>query len=249
MKRILSAIITVLFCVAIPLSAYCSDVVYEIPELFMAVTLPDSLTIFTRDVQEDNPGLSQFGFNADSLNETYAQQNIFLDAIEDDLAYEITISMVNNENVDPAFDLNYIDEKDDFITYIENNLKGQGATIHNSSMYQHKQALFAVFDCTSTLHGADVQNRIYCTIFNAQFISISLNSFSGDFSEQTSLLTQIIDSITFSGKSASFQTWIDIISHVLTSLLLAGSFIVVVIFIRKRKKRIDNVNKIDNPLS
>ncbi len=250
MKRTFGVFLMVIFFLATITTALCSDTSYNLPELYMTASLPDDYTVFTRDTEENDPNLADFGIDIDTLNTMFEQKNIYLNAISEDMSDELIITMVTNDDIKKAFNLKNASDKDmeDFLADTDSVFDGLGATLEDTSSYEHKQALFMVFDFSMTTNGVPTSSRMYSTIINGQFINITFHSYTGAFSEtQGALLSQIVDSAVFTMQSSI--DWTSVIISGLSVGLAAGIATLVVNIIKKRRQKKNDKNLTEPPVS
>jgi hypothetical protein len=182
-------------------SAYAAPQLYELSELNLTVDIPNDMTVFTRDISEDDPRLADFGLSASVMKETFTQNNIYLDAVSKDAEKELMILMNSNEDSIKMFNLSESSDSEldksipDFVKGVE---KTSGYTINNTTIYNNGSYKFYVMNYNLNSNGYITYARNYVTIYNGQMISVFLYSYASDISDtDASMLKSIVDSITF----------------------------------------------------
>jgi hypothetical protein len=249
MKRILGALLIItLFFVSIT-TAFCADVTYEVPELYLTVSMPEEYTVFMHDIEEDDPNLAQFGLTADYLNDLYEQNHIYLNAITAEAPEEVVVTMVTNKDIKEAFNLKRASEEDlnEFLSSIDEEFSKIGATLKDTSRYEHEQALFIVTDFTTASYVMSSTSRMYSTLINGQFINFTLHSYSDTFTDaQASILKQIVDSAVFVEQS-SFD-YNQVIIYGIIGAFLGGIIGLIKHLMNKGKRKKPDQNFIDPPV-
>lgn len=103
MKNKLSTLLlAVLVSVFICVPAFAEDKEYKISAINLIVSVQDGFNVLTRGVSDSNPALEILGTSAVTMQNTFIQNNIYLDVFPDDLSYEILVTCVPLENKENA---------------------------------------------------------------------------------------------------------------------------------------------------
>lgn len=197
MKRVLSVFLS--FCLAacfLTVSAFAAGTTYELDKLGMSIELPSDYIVFTRDIKANDPNLSAYGLTKDGLSSLMQERSIYLNAWDEDINYEIIVTMLDS----PFVDYNQFSDTSlsAFISALETEYDGLGITMIRSEFYQHSQAKFAKIYISQPNNGETAYGLQYHTVYNGKAINITLQSYSGkiDSSKET-VLKKIVDSAHF----------------------------------------------------
>lgn len=201
MRKIITPIVLVLCLLALGTSAYAAGTVYDLPELAMHIQVPDGWVTFTRDLDNSNTDLQQFGYDKDTLASIYLENNIYLNTISKDPFAEIIVTMDTSEEIEKAYDLNIRNDKE--LASMQRELidkhTNSGASVSKYMMFEHTQALFVAIEYAQPVAGNTVYSKDFSTIINGQAINISLHSYDTPMTDDLSqALQQMVNSITFS---------------------------------------------------
>lgn len=229
---------------------------YTLDELYMQVSIPTELAVFTRNIEESDPNLAAFGSNKQSMEEYFNTNNIYLDAIAMDASYELVIMMTNSDASQEGFNFNLYDDSElkELEAVLTDGYAKMGIDVSGFSTYQSATAKFIVMDATAqTPEGESMCRRQFYTVYNGQAIHITLNYYTSQLTpELEAELQSVVDSVAFTQtlptpednlKLKSTKFFNSLPSHAATRLIISGvaAFIVAAVFVirhLKKKKRI-----------
>lgn len=223
---------------------YAAGREYGISAINLTVSIPEGLNVLTRNVSEGNPALDILDADAVSLQNSYIQNNIYLDAFPDDLTYEILITSTRISD-SGAKDLTAFtdDEINEYINRVKadyNDKKEDSLLLSN--IYSTDTATYVYTESHST--AGDVSSYVYkyYTIMNGYNYHFTLQT--NDMIADDIILAQykdIIDSASYEYVKASITEspiFMDLyeafVGFGLTILILGT---ILVLLIRSTKKR------------
>jgi len=241
MKRLFAFLIVLTFLsLSVPAAYAAESNTYELPELSMAIEMPEGWVTFTREIDADDPNLAQFNTTAEALINNYKANSIYLNSICIDPLSEIVITMVSDKSTQDIYDFNRISEEEmsgaaETIRAEMQELLGDGATYTQSGVYMHAQAKFVVLNFEKSGELSDHAQQ-YTTIINGKTINVTLHSYSGQLTAaQEQLLNDVVDSITFT--KVTKKPWLNF-SHAITNAIIGGIIgVIIVTFVKLFKKR------------
>lgn len=197
MKRILTTLLIFCFVLCLlPVSAFASTGTYDLDELGMSIELPSDHVVFTRDIKANDPNLSAYGLTKDGLSSLMQERSIYLNAWDEDINYEIIITMMDS----PLADYNLLSDTTlaAVVSSFETEYAGAGITFIRSDIYQHSQAKFAKIYISQPNNGETAYGLQYNTVYNDKAINITMQSYSGKIdSNKESILKKIVDTVHF----------------------------------------------------
>lgn len=197
MKRV-AFVIVFFFCILVsPISVFAAGYnTYELDELEISISIPNDHIVFTREISASDPNLNQYGLTKESMESLMKERNIYLNAWDRDVNYEIIVTMTENS-------LSNFSEISDTVlstlaTTLEDQYKQYGITVIKSEIYQHSQAKFVKLYISQQNNGETVYGLQYYTVNDGKAINITMQSYSGSISStKEATLKAIVDSAVF----------------------------------------------------
>ena len=197
MRKNLSVLLVfcLIFCM-FPVLAFAENSTYDLSELGMSIEIPDNHIVFTRNIKSSDPNLSAYGLTKDSLSSLMLERDIYLNAWDKDVNYEIIVTMTDS----PIEDLNLL--SDTTLKSLDSSLKttyeSAGITYIKSDIYQHNQAKFIKIYISQPNNGGTAYGLQYYTVYNGKAINVTLHSYSGKInSTHETTLKNIVDTVHF----------------------------------------------------
>lgn len=188
-----------LFCLVFCLfsvPAFAANKSYYLDELGMSIDIPSDHVVFTRDINANDPNLSAYGLTKDGMYSLMLERSIYLNAWDEDINYEIIVTMLPS----PFSDYNQFSDTtlSAFISALDTEYAGMGATILRSEFYQHSQAKFAKIYISQQLNGQTVYGLQYNTVYNGKAVNVTMQSYSGKIdTNKEAILKKIVDTVHF----------------------------------------------------
>ncbi len=197
---------SVLFCLGLPAMALgAPGGAYALDALGISIAMPENTAVFTRDTAENDPDLAFISYTQKELLELYGEQDIYLEAIDENWEYSITVTMTGNSYVSMSvFDEG---ELEDAMESIRTGYAGDGARVASCEPYDSGSAVFLKIDYTYTEDNYTDFVVEYYTIYNNMNISVTLFSFMGGVTlEQEALIKGIVDGIRYDAGDPKAET-------------------------------------------
>lgn len=199
-KKLLSLIMCVLLCVFGVLNASAASVTYSAGKTGITLSLPESMSVFTREISPDAGEISDIlGMTYENLMSKYQLENIYLEAINPDTFENIVVtSCASSEK-------NYYDMTQDELNAIvtkEKNAYMSTGSVDSAELYKSASGTNFV----KIAKNADSANLIYVTVYNGNRITIKYTNFSSEItSGQESGFKAVIDSAKFPEKVSDVE--------------------------------------------
>lgn len=195
MKK-LTALLCALMLMASCLSALAESIIYELPELDMTLTLPDTVVALTAET--DKSVYTMLGMDKDAMTAAMAAQSTYMVIYPFDWNMEINVVMT--ENV-----LESLDDIDDasmelMVRVIKQALENEGVTVTDYDVYQiGNEKYFRHFYTADAGNGNANYAMQYYTIRNHKGIVLRMFSYEGMplTEEQQALMQQIVDGAAY----------------------------------------------------
>lgn len=154
---------TLLFTMATAAFAASSET-YWLEDLGLSIDIPSEYVVFTRDIADDDPNLTAYGLSKKDLLDSMESNNIYLNACDADINFEVTVTMTDSE----IRDFNLL--SDTTLKALGSSLQSayadNGITVEKYEVFQHSQAKFLKI-YTDQPSGADsVYGLQYYTIYD-----------------------------------------------------------------------------------
>lgn len=189
--------LSIIFCNATLL--YAATKTYKFADLDVQVEVPTELNVITRNVTSADPALELIKSNAESMHVTFEQQNIYMEAFPDDVAYEIILS--GKTAADGTKDFNTINASafnEGLQEYKKLSETSSTDKVQRADVYRNGTTSYYVIDFVSKTNDITVYCRKYYTVMQGKEISFTIQSKSNEINDSmSSQLTSIIDSAVF----------------------------------------------------
>jgi hypothetical protein len=178
-------------------SAFAADVAtYDIDELDMSISLPSDDVIFTRDINASDPNLDKYELTKDSMSSYMTSRDIYLDAWDPDVNYQILVRMIES----PFEDFNLLGDEtlSTVASTVVSAYQDAGVTCIKSDVYQHAQAKFLKMYISQPYGDGTAYGLQYYTAYADKVIIVTLHSYTGIIDDsKESILKGIVDSVQF----------------------------------------------------
>ncbi len=238
-KRLLIGFLSFMMMFGITTQAFAQGGTFEIKEAEMTLDIPEEFVVFERIVDEFDPNLELINSTKAQLEEVFEQGNIYLNAVMVPPDNEIVVTLTENAGSQDIFNFKYFSEKEmdtlgsKLVNDAQENSNGVDYTGYET--YKTDQGSFIVLDLIQNSSAGQVYGKQYYTIVNGQAIYITLHSYSGEISEDTSeMFKGIIDSVKFEEiLEKPSEGLIEKITGMITikTLAIAGGAVVVIAII------------------
>ena len=197
MKRILSIFLLLTIAISISTTAYAaSSKTYILDDLGMSIDIPSEYVVFTRNISDNDPNLSIYGLNKNDMSELMESGNIYLNAWDDAINFEIIVTMIDSSISD--FNLMSDTVLNTLASSFETEYANSGVTVEKYEIYQHEQAKFIKIYINQP-NGIDKAYGLqYYTVYDNKAINVTMHSYSGKIdSGKESILRTIIGTVHF----------------------------------------------------
>ena len=197
--RIMRKAVTLLIAVLLlcPCLTVCAaENAYRLDDLGLSVDIPSDLIVFTRNIKHDDPNLKEFGLTKDQVDSMMKDGNIFLNALDPNVAFEVVVTMIES----PLNDFYYLSntELSVFASTLADGYEGSGMDYIKSEIYEHPQAKFIKIYIKQPSGNGTAYGLQYYTVYDGKAINFTIHSYSGSLtSKNEALIRQIVDSVVF----------------------------------------------------
>ena len=141
--RIMRKAVTLLIAVLLlcPCLTVCAaENAYRLDDLKLSVDIPSDLIVFTRNIKHDDPNLKEFELTKDQMDSMMKDGNIYLNALDPNVAFEVVVTMIES----PLNDFYYLSntELSVFASTLADGYEGSEMDYIKSEIYEHPQAKF-----------------------------------------------------------------------------------------------------------
>ncbi len=192
----LTLLVGLLFLV--PVAAYAADnTTYTLDELDMTISIPTDMNVTTREIDSEDPNLSSYDLNKNDVIDHFEKYSIYLDALSQDLTYEIIVTMITDESLQAVSDFNLFTDAELMEQNFESIYAAQHVTVLSMELLspRHPQAKFYKL----SLSNADrTSYRLqFYTVINNKAINISIAADYPIDETLESRITEVVNSVTF----------------------------------------------------
>lgn len=212
-----------------------------VDEMNIDLEVPDDYILLTQNTPDDDPAFSYItGETPAQVKERFAQNYIYLNAIDPQNGTELLINQVEDKTTNRYFDLKTLSENK-LKAMVDDIVRDQGGDVvyTETGFYDHPQAKFIYLKEKHKVGLTTLYSIHYYTILGGKAVNIYLNSIVGEISEeQEAVATKAMESLTFHDVQQK-QTlpqnllWIAVGGGV---GLAIGAVVVLVIAVTRKKK-------------
>lgn len=217
---------------------------YAISSIDLKVMVPSDLNVLTRNVSSGNAALELLDADAVSLQNSYIQNHIYLNAFPDELNYEIVVSAtaINTGNA-VNFNELPIENFDEYTEHVKQEFeKSQTDELLDLKIYENSNGRYVLTLSHSNLNETSTYVARYYTVMNGHNYYYTLQTDGTEITEDIlDKLTTIVDSAQYVEvkhsikESALFmELWETFIGFGLTVLFLG---VIIFLMIRSTKVR------------
>ena len=191
-RKILLLILTVLL---LALSVHAAETV-RLDELGLTIEVPEGYYVITRNMASDDPALAVFDMDSDQVTELLEKNDVYLDLMNEDAAFEISMTMTKNQERT----MNQFTE--DALESMEASLAEQyessGLTVHSVQHFTQDSTVFFSIYVSGEQNGNPLQLLRYQTVHNYQTVIMDMQYWGSSVPEKYERLAKsMIASIHF----------------------------------------------------
>ena len=170
---------------------------YRIEEAEMQISIPDDMYVLTRDMPEDSPVLKANKLTKKQVQESFEKNNTYLNASTKDYSYDITVTVVENEDTKTIGSLS--DLSDSELQKLTDNLL-ESKVFNGCSRTNYQNTLFLTLTFEQDISNSTICGIQEYTIVKGRCVKITFQSYSGDLDEaQKDIFTKVMNSVVFDG--------------------------------------------------
>lgn len=206
--KFLTIFLTIVMIFSVTVTAFAEDKEYKISAINLIVTVTDHLNVLTRGVSESNPALEILGTDAVTIQNSFLQNNIYLDVFPDDLSYEILITATQLENKEnPGFDALADTDLKEFMNRLSMEFDASdNEELLSMDIYENDVTKYIHLSTHFTMEETSVYTERYYTIMNGfnYYFTLQTNDMEIN-SELSSTLTSIVNSAQYTEVKSSLS--------------------------------------------
>lgn len=197
MKRLCSIFLMLIVLPLMSTVAFAASTkTYWLDDLGIAIDISSEYVVFTRDIADNDSNLSAYGLSKNELSDLMESGNIYLNAWDKDVNFEIIVTMSDSR----ISDFNLIGDTvlNTLASSFEDEYANSGVTVEKHEIYQHDQAKFIKIYINQPNGTDKVYGLQYYTVYDSKAINITMQSYSGKLdSDKEYILKSIVDTVHF----------------------------------------------------
>ena len=168
---------------------------YKLDALKMNIALPNDVYAILRSGEQSEKALELFKMTAEEAVASLKKSNMYLKASPEDFAYDITVTMTQDEDSKTINNFTELSDKD--LIEITNSLTKQ-KEYTSCTQKKYGDVLYLSLNYHSTEDGDDIAGIQNYTVVNGQKITITLQTRAKDLSDQQKeILEAVMKSVSF----------------------------------------------------
>lgn len=247
-KRAVSCAVVLLLLISVfHITASAADKSYQLEELGMSITLPDNISVVTRQTKENDSAFAALGYTYEQAQKVMKESDIYLKGIPKDASYEVEVYMVKNEHSRSVYNLKLLSKKqlDAVKEELEADENCTGCTLtQTSDMVVFNMETKYEIPAQDGAKPVTVYGVMCYTVVNGMQVSFSLRSLGSPVSvAQHGIFSAAASSITFEDILTK-PLQVDMLGIIFTSVIAILAVVIlaaVIIILRGNKKRRKNL--------
>lgn len=199
MKKILPAILLILFFLPVlsnQVYAETETTDYRFEEIGMELEVPNDMIVLTRDLDEDDPVLAEYGIPYDTAKALFEDNDFYLLAVPADFQSEIKVT-ISDSDFPEGYQINDLSAPA-LIPRVTELYPSMGLILDNAELYDHTQTTFLNIDYHKPDTDPVQHGTQYLTVQCDKVIGVSLTSYNKEVTdEQRAMIREMVDSIHF----------------------------------------------------
>ena len=168
---------------------------YKLDALKMNIALPNDVYAILKSGEQNEKALELFKMTAEEAVASLKKSNMYLKASPEDFAYDITVTMTQDEDSKTINNFTELSDKD--LIEITNSLTKQ-KEYTSCTQKKYGDVLYLSLNYHSTEDGDDIAGIQNYTVVNGQKITITLQTRAKDLSDQQKeILEAVMKSVSF----------------------------------------------------
>lgn len=198
---------TLALSLSLTVCAFANDKEFKISAINLIVDVTDELNVITRNVANGDEELDILQADAIELQNSFIQNNVYLNAFPDDLSYEIIISSTQIHSSEPTSDFATlaIEDFDDYISSVENEFLANGTDeLLDIGIYTNDTSKYVKTISHSTTNDNSIYVLKYYTVMNGFNYNYIMQTNDLEINpELTDTLLSIVDSAQYTQVQSS----------------------------------------------
>ena len=231
MKKFAAVVLAAFMCALIVCSfaftAFADSTAYEIDTLNMSIPIPDDMLVLTRDSTENDAFFKKFKLNYNTTMSKLTESNIYLEAVTEDSALTLTVTMTRTEDSAEIGSYNSLDDEE--LTNIMKKLR-ENKTYKDASPVEYKGVKYICLNMSFKNGKKTVQAQQYNTVMNGENINITMQAAPGKKlkTSDKEILTGIMEETTILNDNFFNRNKVFILYAAIT---IAAVAVIIVVFI------------------
>ncbi|MBR1730833.1 MAG: hypothetical protein IJ725_00145, partial [Ruminococcus sp.] len=180
MKKFAAVVFAAIMCAVMVCSfgmtAFAENTAYELNALNMSIPVPDDMIVLTRDSTENDPFFTTFKLNYDTTMSKLTEGNIYLEAVTEDSALTLTVTMTKTQDSTEIGSYNSLSDEE--LTNIMKKLR-ENKTYKDASPVEYNDVKYICLNMSYKSGKKTVQAQQYNTVMNGENINITLQAAAG----------------------------------------------------------------------
>ncbi len=207
--NLLKTPLALLLCLALLLSPAAASAsgdggsaVFVMDEFGFSLAFPESWTVLTRDVPEDDPRLALLGLPKAEMLRYFESAGIYADALDGDFGSETVVTVFDS----PLDDYAAMSDASLLLlpALLGEGLAAAGVEVTDSSVLETDVTKFLRFDFSRVQDGMTVYGIMLNTVFDGHGVNITMTGYAGALSpEREAALLEIAGSFALPGREAA----------------------------------------------
>ena len=206
MKKLYSFVLMLIMVLSMSTTVFAaSSKSYQLDDLGMSIDIPSGYVTFTRNISDNDPNLATYGLNKKDLSDLMKSGNIYLNAWDKDVTFEIVVTMIDSTITD--FNLMSDTMLNTLASSFKSEYANSGVTVEQYEVYQHDQAKFIKIYINQPNGSDKAYGLQYYTVYDNKAINVTMQSYSGKIdSNKEAILQSIVSTVHFAKEPLKLES-------------------------------------------
>lgn len=206
MKKLYSFVLMLIMVLSMSTTVFAaSSKSYQLDDLGMSIDIPSGYVTFTRNISDNDPNLATYGLNKKDLSDLMKSGNIYLNAWDKDVTFEIVVTMIDSTITD--FNLMSDTMLNTLASSFKSEYANSGVTVEKYEVYQHDQAKFIKIYINQPNGSDKAYGLQYYTVYDNKAINVTMQSYSGKIdSNKEAILQSIVSTVHFAKEPLKLES-------------------------------------------
>lgn len=164
------------------------------------IDVPTDCYVLQQEIAEDDPYIQKMGADREQIMAYFQEAGIVLNVMDKNEAYEIVVTVNQNQNVNYIYNMQSLDEQqiEEFAETICDTYRNYGYQVEDYEIYETEDAKYVLLGFGQKTNEGQMQCRQYYTIRGNRIYNYTLRSYLGEITpKMEEMMSGVMESIAY----------------------------------------------------